>query len=89
MEIETSQLKASELGKIVYAYARHKKIEPGVKRLADQLVSTYTLSAAAESRLLANAAEFCSAMDETYRSQICFSKRPHHTTGGSRKRTYT
>lgn len=39
MEIETSQLKASELGKIVYAYARFKGAEPGVKRLADQLVS--------------------------------------------------
>ncbi|KAK9895649.1 hypothetical protein P389DRAFT_210537 [Cystobasidium minutum MCA 4210] len=38
MEIETSQLKASELGKIVYAYARSRKIEAGVKRLADQLV---------------------------------------------------
>lgn len=43
MEIETSQLKASELGKIVYAYARApgNSVEPGVKRVADQLVSKF------------------------------------------------
>jgi hypothetical protein len=40
MEIETSQLKASELGKVVYFYAtRKKRVEPGVKRQADALVS--------------------------------------------------
>lgn len=41
MDIETSQLKASELGKVVYFYGIHPKVEPGVKRQADQLVSKF------------------------------------------------
>lgn len=39
MDIETSQLKASELGKIVLFYTKHPKLDPAIKRMADQLVS--------------------------------------------------
>jgi hypothetical protein len=38
-EIETSQLKASEIGKIVLFYTKHPKLDPSITRMADQLVS--------------------------------------------------
>ena len=42
MDIETSQLKASELGKVVLFYTKHTKLDPSIKRAADQLVSKCT-----------------------------------------------
>lgn len=39
LDIETSQLKASELGKVVLFYTKHPKLDAQIKRLADQLVS--------------------------------------------------
>ena len=39
LSIETSALKASGLGKIVYFYTKCKRVEPFIKRMADQLVS--------------------------------------------------
>ena len=41
LDIETSQLKASELGKIVLFYTKHPKLDSSVKRIADQLISAY------------------------------------------------
>ena len=38
-EIETSQLKASEIGKIVLFYTKHPKLDSSITRMADQLVS--------------------------------------------------
>ena len=41
LDVETSQLKASELGKIVLFYTKHPKLDSSVKRIADQLISMY------------------------------------------------
>lgn len=39
MSIDTQALKSSELGKIVLFYTKCKRVELGIKRIADQLVS--------------------------------------------------
>lgn len=38
LSIETSALKSSGLGKIVYFYTKCKRVEPSIQRVADQLV---------------------------------------------------
>lgn len=38
--IDTQSLKASELGKIVLFYTKCPRVDPAIKRTADQLVST-------------------------------------------------
>lgn len=42
LDIETSQLKASELGKVVLFYTKNPKLDSQIRRLADQLVSKYS-----------------------------------------------
>lgn len=49
LDIETSQLKASELGKIVLFYTKNPKLDSSVKRTADQLVSESGRAAATRS----------------------------------------
>ncbi|KAK4056122.1 Transcription factor iws1 [Microbotryomycetes sp. JL221] len=41
LSIETSALKSSGLGKIVYFYTKCKRVEPGIARMANQLVSDW------------------------------------------------
>merc|ERR1711939_648762 len=41
LDIETSQLKAADLGKVVLFYSKHPKLDPSIKRVADQLVMAW------------------------------------------------
>ncbi|GAA5977398.1 hypothetical protein JCM5350_002452 [Sporobolomyces pararoseus] len=41
LTIETSALKSSELGKVVYFYTKCKRVDPAIARLANQLVSDW------------------------------------------------
>ncbi|GJN94587.1 hypothetical protein Rhopal_007670-T1 [Rhodotorula paludigena] len=41
MPVETSALKASELGKVTYFYTRAKRVDPSIARLASQLVGDW------------------------------------------------
>ncbi|GAA6005327.1 hypothetical protein JCM11491_002659 [Sporobolomyces phaffii] len=41
LSIETSALKSSELGKVVYFYTKCKRVDPAIARLANQLVSDW------------------------------------------------
>jgi hypothetical protein len=44
MSIDTQSLKSSELGKIVLFYTKCPRVDPAIKRMADQLVSTCALA---------------------------------------------
>lgn len=44
MSIDTQSLKSSELGKVVLFYTKCKRVDPTIKRLADNLVSKSILT---------------------------------------------
>lgn len=67
MDIEISQLKASELGKVILFYTKHTKLDPAVKRSSDQLVSK-RLSALFS--LCRSLSEYNSELDEAHYSTL-------------------
>jgi len=80
MDIESSQLKASELGKVILFYTKNSKLDPAIRRTADQLVSEWIDPLSYYRGGVNTDSDVCSALDETDHKALCTDARPTSAT---------
>ncbi|CAH7667631.1 hypothetical protein PPACK8108_LOCUS2050 [Phakopsora pachyrhizi] len=84
MSIDTQSLKSSELGKVVLFYTKCPRIDPGIKRMADSLVTTWLRPIIRRSASYRSRAPIPIASTNTTGSNL---RRPAPSTAGNSQRT--